>query len=58
MTEKRSLIRSLWQKYLLVTLLGAAVGVLVYLALAAFGGRMIDEVYLSPENVARRKARI
>ena len=29
LTEKRSLIRSLWQKYLLVTLLGAAVGVLV-----------------------------
>ena len=58
MTEKRSLIRSLWQKYLLVTLLGAAVGVLVYLALAAFGGRMIDEVYMSSENVARRKAKI
>ena len=58
MTEKRFPIRSLWQKYLLVTLLGAAVGVLVYLALAAFGGRMIDEVYMSAENVARRKAKI
>ena len=52
------MIRSLWQKYLLVTLLGLALGVLVYLALSAFGSRMIDEVYMSPGNVARRKARI
>ena len=58
MTEKLSFVRSLRQKSLVVTLLGAALGILVYLALAAFGSRLIDEVYLSPENVARRKARI
>lgn len=58
MTEKRSFVGSLRQKYLLATLLGAAVAVLIYLALSAFGSYMIDEVYLSAENVARRKARI
>ena len=58
MTEKLSFVRSLRQKSLVVTLLGAALGILVYLALAAFGNRLIDEVYLSPENVARRTARI
>ncbi len=58
MTDLRSLLRSLRQKYLLVTLLGAALGVLVYLALGAVGSRVIDEVYMSPGNVARRKARI
>ncbi|MCR5577511.1 MAG: HAMP domain-containing histidine kinase [Oscillospiraceae bacterium] len=58
MTEKRSFVGSLRQKYLLATLLGAAVAVLIYLGLRAFGGYMIDEVYLSSENVARRKAHI
>ena len=58
MTEKLSFVGSLRQKYLLATLLGAAVAVLIYLGLSAFGSYLIDEVYLSSENVARRKARI
>lgn len=49
---------SLRAKYLLVTLVGLGLAVLVWVGLRQFGGYLIDERYMSAESVSRRKAKI
>ncbi len=58
MIKKLRLSRSLRAQVLYVTLLGLAGGVLLFFALSRLGGRLIDERYMSSENINRRKARI
>ena len=41
-----------------VNLIGLVLGVLLYVLLNALGGMLVDRVYMSQENVTRRKAQI
>lgn len=50
--------RSLNAKMLYVSLLGVLLGVVLYFAVGALGQALIDDVYMSEENVAQRKAEL
>lgn len=50
--------RSLNAKMLYVSLLGVLLGVTLYFAVGVLGQALIDDVYMSEENVAQRKAEI
>ena len=50
--------RSLSAKMLYVSLLGVVLGMVLYFAVSALGQMLIDNVYMSGENVAQRKAEI
>jgi len=56
--KKLRLSRSLRAQVLYVTLLGLAFGVLLFFALTKLGNAVIDERYMSSENINRRKAKI
>ena len=43
---------------LYVSLLGVVLGMVLYFAVSALGQMLIDNVYMSGENVAQRKAEI
>ncbi len=58
MTEAKRQTRSLRVQVLKVALLALAAGGLLFLALTRLGGYLIQERYMSPENVNRRKAQI
>lgn len=50
--------RSLNAKMLYVSLLGVLLGVVLYFAVGALGQALIDDVYMSEENVTQRKAEL
>ena len=58
MTEAKKQTRSLRGQVLRVTLLALIAGALLFLALTKLGGWLIQERYMSAENVNRRKAQI
>ena len=58
MTEVKKQTRSLRVQVLEAALLALAAGALLFLALTRLGGFLIQERYMSPENVNRRKAQI
>ncbi len=58
MIKKLTQSGSLRAQVLRVTLTGLVLGVLVFFALSEIGGILIRDVYMSPENVNRRKAHI
>ena len=58
MIKKLTRSGSLRAQVLRVTLMGLVLGALVFFALSEIGGLLIRDVYMSPENVNRRKARI
>ena len=58
MIKKLTQSGSLRAQVLRVTLTGLVLGVLVFFALSEIGGVLIRDVYMSPENVNRRKAHI
>ena len=58
MIKRGRLPRSLRAQVLYITLLGLALGVLIFYALTRIGNDWIAERYMSSENVNRRKAQI